>query len=56
MEIIPASQDLLDATNEFRFTDVASAIEVAESQLGVTNASGHWELARVWLFRAIKEG
>jgi len=39
IEIIPASQDLLDATNEFRFTDIDNAVAVAESQLGVTNAA-----------------
>lgn len=39
IEIIPASQDLLDATNEFRFTDIEDAVAVAEGQLGVTGAA-----------------
>ena len=39
IEVIPASQDLLDATNEFRFSDIADAVTVAESQLGVTDAA-----------------
>lgn len=39
IEIIPASQDLLDATNEFRFSDIADAVTVAESQAGITGAA-----------------
>lgn len=39
LEFITASQDMLDATNEFRFSDVATAVTVAEGQLGVTGAA-----------------
>ena len=39
IEIIPASQDLLDATNEFRFSDIPNAIAIAESQAGITGAA-----------------
>lgn len=40
VEVIPATQELLDATNEFRATDTDAAIEVATSQLGVNDAAG----------------
>lgn len=39
IQVIPASQDLLDATNEFRFSDIPNAVALAESQLGVTDAA-----------------
>lgn len=39
IEIIPASQDLIDATNQFRKTDLETAVKVAESQLGVKDAA-----------------
>lgn len=39
IQVIPASQDLLDATNEFRFSDIPDAVALAESQLGVTDAA-----------------
>ncbi|PCJ83439.1 MAG: C4-dicarboxylate ABC transporter substrate-binding protein [Hyphomicrobiales bacterium] len=39
LEIIPASQDMLDATNAFRGTDVDAAIAVAVEQLGVADAA-----------------
>lgn len=38
LEIIPASEDMIDATNAFRESDVKAAIEVATSQLGVKDA------------------
>ena len=38
LEIIPATQEMIDATNEFRKNDINAAIEVATSQLGVTDA------------------
>lgn len=40
LEIIPASQDMIDATNAFRKTDLATAIEIATNQLGVKDAAG----------------
>ena len=48
LEIIPASQDIVDATDEFRTADIEAAIAVAESQLGVTNAA-----AKIEEFRAL---
>lgn len=39
MEIIIPGQDLLDATDAFRTEDLAAAIEVAETQLGITGAA-----------------
>jgi TRAP-type C4-dicarboxylate transport system substrate-binding protein len=39
LETIPASQDLIDATNKFRETDLDSAIEIATNQLGVKDAA-----------------
>jgi TRAP-type C4-dicarboxylate transport system substrate-binding protein len=38
LEIIPATQEMIDATNAFRETDVDTAVEVATSQLGVEDA------------------
>lgn len=39
IEIIPASQDLLDATNEFRANDLETAVDIATNNLGVENAA-----------------
>ncbi|MBO6718536.1 MAG: C4-dicarboxylate TRAP transporter substrate-binding protein [Rhizobiaceae bacterium] len=39
LEIIPATQEMIDATNEFRKTDIDTAVEVATSQLGVKDAA-----------------
>jgi TRAP-type C4-dicarboxylate transport system substrate-binding protein len=39
LEIIPATQEMIDATNGFRKTDIDSAVEVATSQLGVKDAA-----------------
>lgn len=39
IEIIPGAQDILDATDTFRAGDVATAVQIAESQLGVTGAA-----------------
>jgi TRAP-type transport system periplasmic protein len=38
LEIIEVEQEVLDATEAFRQDDIASAIEVATNQLGVTDA------------------
>ena len=38
IEVLQVDQDLLDATDEFRQADIAAAIEVATSQLGVNDA------------------
>lgn len=38
IEIVPASQDMIDATNAFRESDLAEAIKLAEEQMGVKNA------------------
>jgi len=38
IEIIPASQDLIDATDAFRQNDLKAAVEVATTQLGVQDA------------------
>jgi TRAP-type C4-dicarboxylate transport system substrate-binding protein len=39
IEIIPASQDMIDATNAFRKNDLETAVKVAEGQLGVKDAA-----------------
>lgn len=39
LEIIPGGQDLIDATNAFRQSDIPAAVQVAESQLGVKDAA-----------------
>lgn len=39
IEIIPATQEMIDATDAFRESDLATAIEIASTQLGVENAS-----------------
>lgn len=39
IEIIPASQDMIDATDAFRQSDLDTAVKVATEQLGVTDAA-----------------
>jgi TRAP-type C4-dicarboxylate transport system substrate-binding protein len=39
LEFIPASQDMIDATNAFRASDPATAVKVAEEKLGVKDAA-----------------
>lgn len=39
IEIIPATQEMIDATNAFRQSDLETAVKVAESQLGVKDAA-----------------
>jgi TRAP-type C4-dicarboxylate transport system substrate-binding protein len=39
IEIIPASQDMIDATNTFREADLAAAVDIATNQLKVTDAA-----------------
>ncbi|WP_196259779.1 C4-dicarboxylate TRAP transporter substrate-binding protein [Pelagibacterium limicola] len=39
LEIIPGPQDIIDATEAFRADDIASAVQVAETQLGVSDAA-----------------
>lgn len=39
LELIPASQDVLDATDAFRKSDPETAVKIAESQLGVKDAA-----------------
>lgn len=39
LEIIPASQDMIDATNAFRASDIDAAIKSATEQLGVKDAA-----------------
>jgi TRAP-type C4-dicarboxylate transport system substrate-binding protein len=39
LETIPASQDMIDATNAFRQADPATAVKIAEEKLGVTDAA-----------------
>lgn len=40
IQTIPASQDMIDATNAFRKADLATAIDVATTQLKVKDAAG----------------
>lgn len=40
IEFIPATQEMIDATNAFRQSDLATAVQVAETQLGVKDAAG----------------
>ena len=39
IEVIPASQDMIDATNAFRKTDLDSAVEIATNNLKVKDAA-----------------
>ncbi len=50
LEIIPASQDILDQTDAFRQSDLATAITVATEQLKVKDAE-----AKIARFRALVE-
>lgn len=43
MEIVVPGQDVLDATDAFRNDDLTAAVEIAESQLGITGAAGKIE-------------
>ncbi len=46
LEIIPATQEMIDATNAFREADIEAAVKVATEQLGVTDAKAKIERFR----------
>ena len=46
LEIIPATQEMIDATNAFREADIDAAVKVATEQLGVTDAKAKIERFR----------
>lgn len=50
LEIVPASQDMIDATDAFRRTDLETAVAVAREQLGIADAD-----AKIARFRELVE-